>query len=49
MVKDSSVTDYAKTFNLRLNVGRAIVNGQWTMDNGHQVPFVLKLMIVIEE
>jgi hypothetical protein len=30
MVKDSSVTNYVKTFNLRLNEGRAIVNGQWT-------------------
>jgi hypothetical protein len=39
MVKDSSITSYAKTCNLRLNVG----NG-----NGHQVPFVLKLMIGIE-
>jgi hypothetical protein len=36
MVKDSSVTNYVKTFKLRLNVGRAIVkdNGQWTMYNG---------------
>lgn len=32
MVKDSSVTNYVKTFNLRLNMGRAIVkdNGQCT-------------------
>lgn len=40
LVKDSSITDLAKIFNLRLNVGRGrgqcgqltLVNGQWPMD-----------------
>jgi hypothetical protein len=39
MVKDSSITDYAKAFNLRLNVGMRsgqlrMVNGQWPWTSG---------------
>ena len=37
LVKDSSITDLAKTFNLSLTVGRGqlrlrMINGQWPMD-----------------
>lgn len=50
MVKDSSITEFTKTLNVRLNVriGRwPMVNGHPghldTRRSGHQAPFVLKL------
>lgn len=35
MVKDSSITNYADTFNFKMKRGQwVMVNGQWVMDKG---------------
>ena len=48
MVKDSSITSSDKAWSFRVKSGHwSLVTGHWTLDTGQQVPFVLRLMIVL--